>query len=117
MSDRNCSKHNDNTASDTGLGTVTLLLDNDESVECQILCFLPVDNKEYIALLPLSEIENEESSVYLYRVTDADSDNPQLVNIEDDDEYEAVADAYDEWLDTLEYETLDLDALGLDALE
>ncbi|MBO5460954.1 MAG: DUF1292 domain-containing protein [Ruminococcus sp.] len=116
MSDRNCKEHN-NSTNDTGLGTVTLLLDNDESVLCQILCFLPVDNKEYIALLPVDEINNEESSVYLYQVLDADSENPQLVNIEDDDEYEAVADAYDEWLDTLEYETLDLDALGLDALE
>ena len=37
--------------------------------------------------------------------------------IVDDDEFDAVSDAYEEWLDTQEYETLDLDALGLDALE
>lgn len=114
MGDR-CNKHDNSDMN--GLGTVTLLLDNDESVECMILCYLSVDNNQYIALLPVDEIDNEESSVYLYRVIDADTDNPQLKNIEDDDEYEAVADAYDEWLDTLEYETLDLDALGLDALE
>lgn len=114
MEDRKCNKHNDE---NTGLGTVTLLLDNDESVECQIICMLPANGKEYIALLPVDELDNEESSVYLYRILDSASENPQLVNIEDDDEYEAVADAYDEWLDTLEYEAIDLDALGLDALE
>ena len=34
------------------MDTVTLLLDNDESVECAILCILPVQGKDYIALLP-----------------------------------------------------------------
>lgn len=116
MEDRKCNKHED-ANSNTGLGTVTLLLDNDESVECQIICMLQANGNEYIALLPVDELDNEESSVYLYRIIDADSENPQLVNIEDDDEYEAVADAYDEWLDTLEYEAIDLDALGLDSLE
>ena len=37
------------------MDTVTLLLDNDESVECAILCILPVQGKDYIALLPLDD--------------------------------------------------------------
>lgn len=40
-----------------------------------------------------------------------------MENIDDDEEFEIVADAYDEWLDAQEYEALDLDALGLDSLE
>lgn len=101
------------------IGTVTLYLDNDETMECEILCILPVKDKEYIALLPLDEAENEESPIYLYRfIAGADEDaEPSLESIADDDEYEAVCDAYDEWLDTQEYEALDLDALGLDSLE
>lgn len=104
---------------ENNLDTVTLLLDNDESVECAILCILPVDGKEYIALLPLNEDEeDEESPVYLYRyITDTKDGEPELENIEDDDEFDAVSDAYDEWMDTLEYDALDLDALGLDPLE
>ena len=29
---------------------------------------------------------------------------PELENIEDDDEYEIAADAFDEWMDTQEFE-------------
>ena len=36
---------------------------------------------------------------------DADG-NPSLDNIEDDDEYEIVADAFDELLDSMEYDEL-----------
>ena len=35
--------------------TVTLTLDNDETVECAILTIFPVDGRDYIALLPLDE--------------------------------------------------------------
>ena len=99
--------------------TVTLLLDNDETVECAILCILPVQGKDYIVLLPLDEEENadDESPVFLYRYIEHEDREPELQNIEDDEEFEIVSDAYDEWLDALEYEALDLDALGLDSLE
>ena len=99
------------------LGTVTLYLDNDETIECQILCVLDVNKQQYIALLPPDEESGEESPVYIYRYTQDADGEPGLESIEDDEEYEAVCDAYDEWLDTMEYEALDLDALGLDSLE
>ena len=101
------------------MDTVTLLLDNNESVECAILCILPVQGKDYIALLPLDDEGDteEESRVFLYRYIEHEDGEPELENIDDDDEFEIVAYAYDEWLDTQEYEELDLDALGLDSLE
>ena len=101
------------------MDTVTLLLDNNESVECAILCILPVQGKDYIALLPLDDEGDteEESRVFLYRYIEHEDGEPELENIDDDEEFEIVADAYDEWLDTQEYEELDLDALGLDSLE
>lgn len=100
------------------LDTVTLYLDNDETLECEILCTLTVSGKEYIALLPPDDMDTgEESRVYLYRYIAGNGDDPALESIEDDDEFEAVCDAYDEWLDTLEYDAIDLDALGLDPLE
>lgn len=101
------------------MDTVTLLLDNDESVECAILCILPVQGRDYIALLPLDDEEDteEESRVFLYRYIEHEDGEPELENIDDDEEFDIVADAYDEWLDTQEYEALDLDALGLDSLE
>ena len=87
--------------------TVTLTLDNDEVIECAVLTIYSVDNKEYIALLPLDEEgDNEEGDVFIYRYVETADGEPTLENIEDDDEYEAAADAFDEWLDEQEFEDM-----------
>ena len=87
--------------------TVTLTLDNDEVLECAVLTIYTVDNKEYIALLPLDEEgDNEDGDVYIYRYVETEDGEPTLENIEDDDEYEAAADAFDEWLDEQEFEDI-----------
>ena len=88
--------------------TVTLTLDNDEEIECAVLTIYEVAGKEYIALLPLNEDGTEEDGdVYLYRYMETEDGEPTLDNIEDDDEYEAAADAFDEWLDEQEFEELE----------
>lgn len=89
-----------------GEATVTLTLDDGTIQECAVLTIFPVDDKEYIALLPLNEDgENEDGEVYLYRFQEVNGE-PTLDNIEDDDEYERVADAFDEMLDNAEYDEL-----------
>lgn len=86
--------------------TVTLTLDNDETMECAVLCIFEANEREYIALLPLTENEeDEEGEVFLYRFIETDGE-PTLENIEDDEEYEIVADAFDEWLDEQEFEEI-----------
>ena len=86
--------------------TVKLTLDNDEVVECAVLTVYTANDKEYIALLPLNEEgESEDGDVYLYRYEEVDGE-PTLSNIEDDDEYEVAADAFDEWMDEQEFEEL-----------
>ena len=70
MADNKCSTPDcgGNCDSCNGDITVTLTLDNDETVECAILTIFPVDGRDYIALLPLDENgENEDGEVYLYR--------------------------------------------------
>ena len=86
--------------------TVTLTLDNDETLECAVLTIYEVDGQEYIALLPMNDEENEDGDVYLYRYIVTEDGEPTLENIEDDDEYEAAADAFDEWLDEQEFEEM-----------
>ncbi|OUP63534.1 hypothetical protein B5F13_10235 [Drancourtella sp. An177] len=84
--------------------TVTLTLDNDEELECEVLTIYSVGEQEYIALLPLTEDgeANEDGEVYIYRYEEIDGE-PSLSNIEDDDEYDAAAEAFDEWLDEQEF--------------
>ena len=87
--------------------TVTLTLDDDTEVECEIVSIFPVGEKEYIALLPLDGDEAEDGEVFIYRYTESADGEPDLQNIEDDDEYEAVADAFDELLDSEEFDEID----------
>lgn len=85
--------------------TVELTLDNDEVVQCAILTLFEAAGKEYIALLPMNEDgDTEDGDVYLYRYIETADGEPELENIEDDEEYEIAADAFDEWMDTQEFE-------------
>ena len=86
--------------------TVTLTLDNDETLECAVLTIYSVGEQEYIALLPIDDEQNEDGDVYLYRYIVTEDGEPTLENIEDDYEYEAAADAFDEWLDEQEFEEM-----------
>ena len=86
--------------------TVTLTLDDGTELECVVLTIFEAADKEYIALLPLDGNEAEDGEVYLYRYTEDANGAPDIQNIESDEEYEIVADAFDELLDTEEYEEI-----------
>ena len=86
--------------------TVTLTLDDGTEVECVVLTIFTAGERDYIALLPMEGEDSEEGEVYLYRYSETEDGTPVLDNIEDDDEYEIVADAFDEMLDDQEYDEL-----------
>lgn len=88
--------------------TVTLTLDNDEVLECAVLTIFSAGDRQHIALLPLEDAEDtEEGDVFIYRFEEDENGEPTLDNIEDDDEYELAADAFDEWLDEQDFEELE----------
>ena len=86
--------------------TVTLTLDDGSELECVVLTIFDAGKREYIALLPMDGQEAEEGEVYLYRYSEDANGNPSLENIEDDEEYEIVAEAFDELLDEQEFDEL-----------
>lgn len=90
--------------------TVTLELDDGQSVTCAVITILTVGEKDYIALLPLDENgENTEGEVWFYGYEEDENDpnvEPKLSYIENDEEYEIVADAFDEFLDNQEFDEL-----------
>ena len=80
---------------DLGQPTVTLTLDDDTDVTCAVINIFPAGDKQYIALLPLDENgENQNGEVYLYRFYEDEHGNPNLDNIETDEEYQTAADAF-----------------------
>lgn len=85
---------------------VTLELDDGTTLECAVLTIFPVGKNDYIALLPLDGEAAEEGEIFLYKYIETEDGEPSLDNILDDDEYEAVSDAFDELLDSQEYDEL-----------
>lgn len=88
---------------------VTLELD-DGSVNCAVVTIITVEDKDYIALMPLDENgENEDGEVWFYGYKenpDDPNEEPELIYIEDDAEYEKVEEAFDEYLDNCEFDEL-----------
>ena len=91
--------------------TVELTLDDGEVINCAIITILEVESQDYIVLLPLDENgENNEGEVWFYQYSENPDDpdeEPELTYIEDDDVYEKVAEAFDEYLDTCEFDEIE----------
>ena len=88
------------------IDTVTLTLEDDSELECAILAIFPAGENNYIALMPMTDDGemDDDGDILLYRFIDNGDDEPELENIDDDDEYEMAADAFDELLDEEEFE-------------
>lgn len=96
-----------NDAEEMEFDTVTLTLEDDTELECAILAVYPAGARSYIALIPISEEgeADEDGDILIYRYIDnGEGFEPELENIEDDDEYEMAADAFDELLDEEDFE-------------
>lgn len=80
---------------------VTVALDDGTKVTCEILTILTAKDKDYIVLLPQDKngVPNEDGQVFLYRYLEDENGNPSLDNIESDEEYEAVSEAFEAWQD------------------
>ena len=71
---------------------ITLEFEDGQEVECEIMGIFDVDDKEYIALLP----DDGTDDVYLYGYNEISDEEFELVDIEDDDEFEKVSKAFGE---------------------
>lgn len=100
------SKEFENENENDGEFTVTLSLDNGEELECAVITIFEAGDNDYIALLPLEGEEADEGEVFLYRYSETDNGEPVLDNIESDEEYDIVSDAFDEFLDSQEFDEL-----------
>lgn len=90
--------------------TVELELDDGQNVSCTVVTILTVDKRDYIVLLPLDENgNNEDGEVWFYRYAEDESNTdaePSITYIDDEEEYENVADAFDEYLDNAEFDEM-----------
>ena len=87
---------------------VTLTLDDNSEVECEILTIFDLEDQNYIVLVPAEEDDDsEELEAFIYRYFEDEDGNPSLENIEDEEELEAVTKRFDELLDESEWNEWD----------
>jgi len=75
--------------------------------ECVVLLRFPIEEQQYIALMPVSQINDEEGEVYFYRFAEDEEGEVQLSDIKTDEEFEMVADRYEEILDDMDFDELE----------
>ena len=70
---------------------ITLEFDDGMEVECEIMGVFDYNGKEYIALIP----DDGTDDVYIYGYKEVGDDEFELIDIEDDGEFEAVVAEFD----------------------
>lgn len=86
--------------------TVTVSLDDGRELECVVLAIYETGDGQYIALLPEEEVDEEESTVFLYRYYEDESGEPQLDNIGSDEEYKMASNAFNQILNDAGYDDI-----------
>lgn len=77
---------------------VTVTLDDDSELDCEIVVIFEVDRQDYIALMPVDDDGNaiEEMGILLYRYFETSDGTPVLDNIESDEEASIVSEVFEE---------------------
>lgn len=70
---------------------ITLQFEDGQDVECEIMGVFDYNGKEYIALIPLDGTDD----VYIYGYQEVGDDEFEILEIEDDAEFEAVVREFD----------------------
>ncbi len=83
---------------------VTITLEDDSEIECQVLTIFEVEGQDYIALL--NEENEEEGEVFIYRYFEDEDGEPGLENIETQEEFDMVSEAFDEIVEDGEYDEI-----------
>ncbi len=70
---------------------ITLEFDDGEEVECEVMGVFDFNGKDYIALVP----DDGTDDVYIYGYQEVGEEEFTLIDIEDDEEFKAVAAEFD----------------------
>ncbi len=76
---------------DEDVDILTLEFDDGGEVECEIMGVFDCEGKEYIALIP----HDDSDDVYIYGYKEVEDDEFELVDIEDDAEFEKAVAEFD----------------------
>lgn len=75
------------------VGTIVLTLDDDSEIECMVIGIFDFEDKEYIALLPISEEDGDD--IFIYEYKELDDEDIELNIVEDEDLFIRVASEFE----------------------
>lgn len=84
-------KNVNNAPEDDDADFITLQFEDSEDIECEILGVFDCDGQEYIALLP----DDGTDDIYIYGYKENDDETFEIIDIEDDEEFERVSAEFD----------------------
>lgn len=97
-------KENDNTILTED--TISLILEDNSELECDILAIFPVKDQFYVALMPQEPVEGYESGEYFLYRYESDGEHVEISEIESDEEWEIAEDKFEELLDEDEFNNM-----------
>ena len=71
---------------------ITLEYDDGTELDCEMMGVFEADGKEYIALIP----QDDSDDVYIYGYKEVSEDEFELIDIEDDAEFERAVAVFDQ---------------------
>lgn len=74
---------------------ITLEFDDDTAVDAEVIGVFELDAKEYIALAPIDGTDD----VYIYGYKDNDDETFELLEIEDEEEFNKAVEEFDKLMD------------------
>lgn len=74
---------------------ITLVYDDGEEIECEVMGIFECNGKEYIAVIPHDDTDD----VYIYGYKEIGDDEYDIFDIEDDAEFEAAVAEFDAIMD------------------
>lgn len=83
------------------LDIITLELEEGGVLDCLVISIFDVNAKQYVALLPMNPdgSVDDDAEIYLYGYIEGKGEDCELLDIEDDEEYEIVAECFESMLE------------------
>lgn len=79
---------------------VTITLEDDSEIECEVLTIFEVEEQDYIALL------HDNGEIFIYRYFEDEDGEPGLDNIETQEEFDMVSEVFDSIVEDGEYDEI-----------
>ncbi len=81
---------------------VTITLDDDSTIDCIVIATYPVNDQDYIALLPIEEDDGDD--VLIFRYKELAEDEVEIDNIESEEEFQAASEEFEKLMEEIEDE-------------